>query len=178
MRINLKELPQGKKVIHTILKKEDLNIADYEKEFVLLGDVDVEAMFIKSKSTVNIKITAKYTLRLQCSRCLTWFDREYREQESFVFKEGKEKIQKEKSLSDEDIYTYFYMTEEVDLSPLIRDMIVLSVPMKPLCKEDCKGLCPVCGANWNEETCEHMGMTTKPTTKLSKLLEFKDKLYK
>ncbi len=175
MLINLKELPQGKKQIHAILNRGELGISEHEKDFELVGDVDTEITFIKSRTTVNIRISVQYTLKLQCSRCLEWFEKRFSETESFVFREGEEKIKKEKSLSEEDIYTYFYATEEVDLSPLIRDIIILSVPMKPLCKPDCKGLCPVCGANWNKETCEHMG-NLKPVTKLSKLLQFKDKL--
>jgi uncharacterized protein len=35
----------------------------------------------------------------------------------------------------------------------MRDEFYLALPMKPLCKDDCKGLCPLCGANWNRDTC-------------------------
>ena len=44
---------------------------------------------------------------------------------------------------------------EVDLSDDVADAILLDVPLKTLCKPDCKGLCPVCYTDWNEETCEH-----------------------
>ena len=43
----------------------------------------------------------------------------------------------------------------VDLTPLIRETIVLNEPMIVLCSDTCKGLCPECGANWNRETCNH-----------------------
>jgi uncharacterized protein len=49
----------------------------------------------------------------------------------------------------------------VDLSPLVRETIVLNEPMLVLCTESCRGLCPVCGANWNRETCNH-GEATDP----------------
>jgi uncharacterized protein len=42
---------------------------------------------------------------------------------------------------------------EIDLSDEIRDEIALAVPINPLCAEDCRGLCPVCGANRNEKLC-------------------------
>lgn len=174
MLINLKELPQGEKIIHTSLNKGEIGISGHEKDFELIGDVNTHIIFRKSRTTVNINITVIYTLKLQCSRCLDLFEKKYKETESFVFREGEEKIKKEKSLSEEDIYTYFYATEEIDLSPLIRDIIILSVPMKPLCKPQCKGLCPVCGTNWNVNRCEHIG-NLKPITKLSRLLEFKNK---
>lgn len=175
MKINLKELPQGRKVISVVLEREEIGIKEHEKDFELVGNVKTKIVLIKSRTTVNVEIEIDYVLRLQCSRCLELFEKKYHEKEFFVFREGEEKLQKEKSLSEDDIYTYFYATEEVDLSPLIRDMIILSVPMKPLCHSDCKGLCPVCGANWNEGSCEHKGKL-KPVTKLSRLLEFKDKL--
>jgi len=55
-------------------------------------------------------------------------------------------------------------------------MVILSVPMKPLCKEDCKGLCPVCGANLNYEDCGHTQEKVDP--RLLKLKELKDLLGK
>ena len=43
----------------------------------------------------------------------------------------------------------------IDLRPLYREYLILSIPMKPLCKTDCLGLCVICGANLNEDHCEH-----------------------
>ena len=43
--------------------------------------------------------------------------------------------------------------EEVDISDDVRDELLIELPMNPLCKEDCKGLCPVCGADLNKKKC-------------------------
>ncbi len=43
----------------------------------------------------------------------------------------------------------------LDLTPLIRDEMYLAIPISPICKPDCKGLCPICGENQNETTCHH-----------------------
>ncbi len=43
----------------------------------------------------------------------------------------------------------------LNLEPLVRECLLLSIPSHPLCMSDCKGLCPVCGANRNEESCDH-----------------------
>jgi uncharacterized protein len=43
----------------------------------------------------------------------------------------------------------------IDLAPLVREYMLLDIPMKPLCRPDCKGLCPVCGQNLNDSTCQH-----------------------
>lgn len=44
---------------------------------------------------------------------------------------------------------------QIDLSPLVREYMLLAVPIQPLCMPDCKGLCPICGANQNEGVCNH-----------------------
>ena len=46
-----------------------------------------------------------------------------------------------------------YSGKVIDLDPLVREQLVLSLPAYPVCREDCKGLCPVCGANLNEREC-------------------------
>lgn len=46
-----------------------------------------------------------------------------------------------------------YRDEGIDLGEVVREQLYLALPMKPLCREDCKGLCPVCGVNRNRETC-------------------------
>jgi DUF177 domain-containing protein len=53
---------------------------------------------------------------------------------------------------DEDAYP---MTDDViDLEPLVRDAVLLELPLAPLCSETCLGLCPQCGTNWNESPCD------------------------
>jgi len=44
----------------------------------------------------------------------------------------------------------------LNIAPRIHDAVLLGIPNYPLCSEDCKGLCPVCGANLNVTTCEHV----------------------
>lgn len=49
--------------------------------------------------------------------------------------------------------TYPLVRDEVDLEPMLHDAILLELPLAPLCSDNCRGLCPVCGANRNEESC-------------------------
>jgi len=56
-------------------------------------------------------------------------------------------------VSEEDLDVFAYDGERVDLEPLFREQFVLAVPYAPLCKEDCKGLCPQCGIDRNTGTC-------------------------
>ena len=52
---------------------------------------------------------------------------------------------------DDDFYPI--VDDAIDLGPLVRDAVVLELPMAPLCRDDCAGLCPQCGANRNEGDC-------------------------
>lgn len=49
-----------------------------------------------------------------------------------------------------------------NLAPLLREHFLLGVPSRPLCRPDCQGLCPECGANWNDETCDHPKVDIDP----------------
>jgi uncharacterized protein len=59
----------------------------------------------------------------------------------------------DQDLSVEDVDTFAHDGKELDLEPVLREMLVLAIPMAPLCKEECKGICSVCGAELNEESC-------------------------
>ncbi|HET6402858.1 MAG TPA: DUF177 domain-containing protein [Candidatus Kapabacteria bacterium] len=55
---------------------------------------------------------------------------------------------------DPNVHTYDPVgASEIDILQDVRDALVLAIPMKHLCRPDCKGLCPVCGKNWNREEC-------------------------
>jgi uncharacterized protein len=59
----------------------------------------------------------------------------------------------EAELSPDDLDLDYYTGEIIDLESLLKEQIILMLPLKPLCDESCKGLCPHCGANLNRETC-------------------------
>jgi uncharacterized protein len=56
-------------------------------------------------------------------------------------------------LIEEDVSLSFYQGDEVDLAPLLREAMILSLPTVPLCSDECRGLCPHCGANRNVGRC-------------------------
>jgi len=62
--------------------------------------------------------------------------------------------EEEKESKGDDLETEFYEGEEIDLTPLIQDQILLALPPKAVCREDCRGLCQRCGQNLNRGTCQ------------------------
>lgn len=101
---------------------------------------------------------------LECARCLGDFDRElaWEFTELYAFNE--------KSVSESDLL--LPEDQQIDLGPLIREYALLEVPINPLCKPDCKGLCSVCGENLNEVDCGHKNITEdSPFSGLKDLLD-------
>lgn len=89
----------------------------------------------------------------ECSRCLEVFDTELSGDLSFIIKSPDAKAV---MAADSAAVVVNIKASEpvVDLNDLIKETLLLSMPMKPLCSDDCKGLCSNCGANLNEETCD------------------------
>jgi uncharacterized protein len=88
----------------------------------------------KSYNAVCVLLTLNSMISISCGRCL---------------KEEKINFNKEIELN----YAVDKLDPIIDLDPDIREEIILDYPIKPLCKPDCKGLCPKCGANLNEGGC-------------------------
>ena len=61
--------------------------------------------------------------------------------------------QDEMELIEKDLSTGFYQGEAIEVDDLVREQIELALPMARLCSEECRGLCPECGANLNQTNC-------------------------
>jgi uncharacterized protein len=59
----------------------------------------------------------------------------------------------DRETGEADFGVAYFSDDTIDLGDVMREQFYLAVPMKPLCREDCKGLCAVCGINKNRETC-------------------------
>ena len=67
----------------------------------------------------------------------------------------------EREIQEDDLTTAFYQNDEIDLGQMMLEQFYLTLPMKPLCAADCRGLCPVCGINRNRGTCLCKHWTTR-----------------
>ena len=109
----------------------------------------------KDKDQFRLVGHVETTLELACSRCLepyrlpvdAEFDLRY-QPHSANQGEG------ERGIEEDDLSTAFYEGDTIDLGQLMREQFYLAIPMKPLCGDDCRGLCPVCGTNLNRTACD------------------------
>ncbi len=98
---------------------------------------------------------AQTRLELECGRCLepfelpfdATFDLRYVPQEANAGEPDRE-------VTEDDLTTAFYSEGTLDVIDLLREQFQLALPMKPLCAETCRGLCPDCGANLNRTRCD------------------------
>ena len=94
-------------------------------------------------------------LRLACCRCLESFETPVDLPIDIRYLPQSEPGgDTESEIAEEDLTTGFYREDQIDLGQLVREQLQLSVPMKPLCRDDCRGLCPECGINRNREQCD------------------------
>ncbi len=116
--------------------------------------IRVRAHLSRSGKVVLVKSRVEANLKATCARCLQVFSLPLSSQFLYTLKPKPESPPAEEvELSREDLETEFYEGEEVDLSPLVQDQVLLTIPPKLVCREDCRGLCQKCGKNLNRETC-------------------------
>ncbi len=122
-----------------------------------LDRADVSCRVTKSGETVIIEGKLEAVVKTSCSRCLepVRFPREIEFRYVLAPKpeQAAGKFGAETGLSEEELDFGYYEGGLIDLDPFIFEQIVLLIPIKALCDESCKGLCPRCGRNLNDGSC-------------------------
>ncbi len=122
------------------------------REYHLTEAVAVQLSYYRSGMDVVFSGALEAPAEATCARCAEQFVTSCTRSFRFVLA-PKAAGEPNGDLRAEDLEFSFYEREEIDLSPLIREQVLLALPTRPLCKEDCRGLCPRCGANLNREVC-------------------------
>jgi len=151
--INLSDLKEigGRKNVSLELKFHNLEFVDREIE--IKDKVQLELEIYNTEDSFLVQGTLEAELILSCSRCLQKYS-------STIKLDISEDVMKSEMEDEEELY----------LDDIIVDNIILSLPMKSLCSEDCKGICPQCGQDLNEGECDCEIETVDP--RLAKLKEF------
>jgi uncharacterized protein len=137
---------------------EFLDETRLDKNVLLTGEI------FKTDDSVTFSGKIEYTLADECARCLQEFDNriETKFQAAVVQKEDMESDEVQMVITDGII----------KMDDTIKQLIYLSLPMKSLCDKDCKGICPNCGANLNNEKCQcENSLTDSRFDKLKDLLK-------
>jgi uncharacterized protein len=122
-------------------------------DFRVVAPVALEGRIDKDHDRFRLVGRVSTELELDCSRCLEAFRWPVNADFDVRYLPQSENVGDEREVEEDDLSVAFYRDESIDLGQLLDEQFYLALPMKPLCREDCKGLCPNCGANLNEETC-------------------------
>jgi uncharacterized protein len=108
----------------------------------------------RSEKTVIIEGRVETIVDGCCSRCLEEAHVPVETPFRYAFLPAHEVAFQDTELSADDMEYSYFDGEIIDLVPLMYEQIVLQIPIKTLCREDCRGLCPHCGTNLNGSTCD------------------------
>jgi uncharacterized protein len=113
------------------------------------GQVLVEGTIVNNGRMLEMQGNIKAQAHLECGRCLEPFD-------SVFMIPFRELFQEESSLTSAEPSEQIssFQGDEIDISDLVRETLVLAEPLKKVCSEHCKGLCPKCGINLNTGSCD------------------------
>lgn len=128
-------------------------LPEKEKTGLTLHRVDVFVSATRIGKTVSIELKIETAVDLECCRCLEVFTLPIKTRFKYTFVPLDEKTEEELELTSEDLSFGYYKDDVIELDPIIFEQIMLPIPMKPLCNNSCKGLCPHCGVNLNKVSC-------------------------
>jgi len=126
------------------------------------------------KDGTKVRLTGKVetSLECECSRCLETFRVPVDVTLDLLFLPATETAAEgERGIEEDDLGVSYYRDDAIDLGDVVREQFYLALPMKPLCREACKGLCPTCGINRNRETCTCESVWVDPRLEALKALK-------
>jgi len=155
VKINVEEIKDTEKEAAFVEEVSEINealantgVVDYQFQ----APVPVELRYYRLGDDLLFHGRFDGTVTGTCARCLADYPFPVKDDFTFVMKPAASAEAGETD-GEEDLSLSFYDGDEIDLSPLVRESMMLSLPTRPLCKDDCRGLCSHCGANRNETDC-------------------------
>ena len=168
MRVNIDEIKDAGLDRAWDLTREQLDevVSGDPAGYRARGPAHVEAHLEKLERRVRVQAKAAAAVTVACGRCLgpisvdvpVEFELSLVPADEYDDDDGRDEKDANKghargSFEARAAEEETYSGKSVDLDPMVREQILLALPSYPVCKESCKGLCPVCGANLNDREC-------------------------
>ncbi|MDF1526594.1 MAG: DUF177 domain-containing protein [bacterium] len=151
MLIHLEDILQEEMEIELELDSDDPAV----QEMNILGPVKGSLQIKKIGQEVFVRGNVGGKVQLTCARCLKDFIAEIHEKVDIELRPvlDLDRTAHEKELGSDDLDVAFFRGDTLDIGHLAAEQISLSLPMKPLCQDDCRGICPECGTDKTLGTC-------------------------
>lgn len=140
-------------------EKEKVDVESLDRpELLEIGPVSWRGQVVFADPGYYLRAHLSYDQTLSCNRCLTPIHEPASSEVELMIlveppgKRGEERGEHE--LKEGDMSVLYLDGEILETRPILLEQLQLNIPMKPLCKPDCKGLCPVCGGDRNRVSCD------------------------
>ncbi|MBI4529488.1 MAG: DUF177 domain-containing protein [Deltaproteobacteria bacterium] len=155
MKITVEQITESPKDVVYNENIDELNRIYSEakiQDFHFPAVIEVNLIYYRSGEDLFFTGRFRGTVEGCCSRCLKLYSFPIEKNFDFVLT-PQPQSEKKRELNTEEMGLSFYAGKEIELYPFIREQVLLSLPIRPLCDENCRGLCSGCGANLNDEVC-------------------------
>ncbi|MEE9166028.1 MAG: DUF177 domain-containing protein [Candidatus Neomarinimicrobiota bacterium] len=148
MKLRGTDMLEESETLALMLDASDLGLDDMN---LVSETITVEMRVNQTESDIVMRARATLVARETCDRCLSPFDSRMDVTFQLMLTEKELLLEGGK---DSDIYFFPANEQELNLGPPLRDAILLERSMKQVCSETCRGICPQCGTNLNQDTCD------------------------
>lgn len=132
MKIHVKDIPVGGLELSEEFQPAQLDLERDDLRYT--EPIELRARVAKEGNTISVKLVVETSLKLTCARCLDEYEMSFSEKFSLNI-----------PIEDQEI---------IDIVDNVREEMLLSYPLQPLCSQECRGLCLTCGKNLNIEKCD------------------------
>jgi uncharacterized protein len=171
MLVHLEDIPPEGVEVELELDPDDPAVRELNPKGPVRGNLTIK----KTGHQVLVRGEVSGEVKLNCARCLKGFTARIDEEVDIELRPvlDLEKAVQERELGSDDLDVEFFRGEALDIGHLVAEQISLAIPMKPLCAQDCGGLCPDCGADTAAGSC---GCIPDPDPRWSALKDLKQQL--
>ncbi|MGD8243283.1 MAG: DUF177 domain-containing protein [Desulfobacterales bacterium] len=169
MRIRISDMPAAGLSLADSLEAEELpqlSALTREGACRLASPVEVKLHITPVAGMVRVEGKLRTEAGLTCSRCLADFTAaltsHFHVNYTRELPGGEDALHEARELNAEEMGLVPFEGEEIDFRDMLQEQIILAIPMQPLCRADCQGLCSHCGTDLNRETCSCRAETVDP----------------
>jgi uncharacterized protein len=124
-----------------------------EDESFFIQGIEYQIFFKRQNQRIQAQGKIRTAISLVCVRCLEQFELKINSRFDIILFPKEMVDQRSTALEDEELEYIFYENDQIDLEKILIEQVNLFIPFKPVCKADCKGICPSCGASLNRGVC-------------------------
>jgi len=168
MRFRIDAIPEEGKHVEATISPADITID--MPGYSLNDPLVFSGRLTRSDQIVYVRGNLSGAVNAQCGRCLESFHMSLNLDMDIAFSPQREQLDQEVEIIEQDSNLAYYEADSIDLLPEIRDLFLVNLPIRPVCRSECKGLCSQCGADLNVNPCKcEQHLEASPFDKLKEL---------